>query len=72
MADIKIEVKDERTITVPKTASAADTETVGKFLLNAGQDGYGIKSVSAITREEGTQRDPYTVTLGVKITVAKT
>ncbi len=72
MPGIAIEIKDERTITIPKVASSTDAETVGKFILNAAQDGYSITSVSAVTREAGSQRDPYTETLGVKVTMSKT
>lgn len=65
--EVKFEVKDERTIQVPVPASNVDTETLGKFILNAGQDGYSLKSVGTIQR--GDQRDPYTT--GLRVTVAK-
>src|SRR3712207_9082934 len=63
---------DERSITIPNAAASPDeVEQIGTFLMNAGQDGYALKSISAVQREMGTQRDPYTETTGVKITVSK-
>lgn len=59
----KVSFTDERSIEVPVPAGPADTEHLGKFILNNCQDGYALKMVDEITG--GTQRDPYTVGLRV-------
>lgn len=64
---IEVEAKDERTIQVPVPADNADTETLGKFILNAGQDGYSLKDAHAV--QGGSQRDPYTT--GLRVTLEK-
>lgn len=70
--DTSITVIDERSISIPNAKlSAADTEQIGKWIANNAQEGYGVKSVAAITVERGTQRDPYTQTNGVKITLER-
>lgn len=71
MSDIEFAVKDERTITIPPTADPGQTEQIGKFLVNAGQDGYSLKEVVLVQRDKGSQREPWLVTEAVKITVAK-
>ena len=70
--DPEITVVDERSITVPNTAlDAGKTEQIGKWICAQAQDGYGLKSVAPIQQERGHQRDPYTVTTGVKITLER-
>ena len=68
---VTLEIKDERTLTVMLPCFDTDTEQVGKFLVNAGQDGYTLKTVTLIEKHLGTQRDPYTETEGFKIVVTK-
>lgn len=68
---LTVEVKDERVLTVPVPCSAIDTEQAGKFLVNAGQDGYELKEVTLIQEDKGSQRDPWLVTKGVKFRVVK-
>jgi hypothetical protein len=69
--EFRVEVKDERILTVPAVADEIDTEQIGKFLVNAGQDGYRIVSITPITRDYGNQRDPDVRTLGVKVRLTK-
>lgn len=66
-AKILTSVKNERAIEFREGLISADVEAVGKFLLAAGQDGYRLTGVSAISG--GSQRDPYTV--GVRLTCSK-
>lgn len=67
----KVEVKDERIIIVPPQADAVQVEQIGKALVDAGQSGYVLKGVGAITQEVGTQRDPETRTLGLRMRLAR-
>lgn len=68
---IGVAITDEQTITVDVPATAEVLEQFGKFLVNNAQDGYKLKAVSLVTEEKGTQRDPYSVTKGVKVTVSR-
>lgn len=67
----EITTTDEKAITVAVPADSVTLEQFGKFLVNTGQDGYTLKSAPLVTEEKGTQRDPYSVTKGVKVTVAR-
>jgi hypothetical protein len=62
----KAEIKDTRMIEVPVPSDPADTETLGKFILNSAQDGYLLTSATAI--QGGSQRDPFTIGLRVILT----
>lgn len=66
LADIEVKETDTRTLKAPVPCDAIQTEQIGKFLANAGQDGYTLVGVSQITTG---QRDPYTI--GVVLTVSK-
>lgn len=66
-----MEVKDEKTAILAVPATEEDTEQLGKFLVNAGQDGYHLKMASLVQEDKGTQRDPWVETKGVKLTVSK-
>lgn len=66
-----IEMKSERAITVPVPADAGDAETLGKFILNAAQDGFRLKAAGLIQEDRGSQRDPYLVTKGLRVVMSQ-
>ena len=66
IGDIEITESDTRSLKAPVPADPIQTEQIGKFLTNAGQDGYSLIKVTAITTG---QRDPYTI--GAIFTVSK-
>lgn len=68
---LAVSVTDERSITVPNGCSAGDLKQVAEFLSKATDEGYRLKGLTPITRECGTQRDPLTVVLGVKMVLAR-
>lgn len=60
-----VDLTDERTIRVPVPTDAATTEEFGKFLVHSAQEGYALSSAAEI--RGGSQRDPYTVGMIVKV-----
>ena len=58
---VEFTITDERSVTIPKSGcDVKDTETLGKLILDAGQEGYSLASVSE--KREGDYRgDTYTV-----------
>lgn len=66
-----VTVTDERSIVVPNGCSNGDLKQVAEFLTKSADEGYRLKSVAAMTQERGTQRDPLTVTLAVRMVLAR-
>lgn len=64
---IEFKVTDTRKVAVPIPISPEDTEQLGKFLVNAGQDGYRLAAASTIMG--GDQRDP--IVRGLRLTASR-
>lgn len=74
MPDLKVshQIINKRILTIPnKPLDTGETENIGTFISQAGQDGFMFMSAKPLTEERGTQRDPLTVVLGVELTFAK-
>ena len=68
---LAVTITDERSITVPNGCSSGDLKQVAEFLTKSADEGYRLKSLAPMTQERGTQRDPLTVTLGVRMVLSR-
>jgi hypothetical protein len=63
---IEFKSTDTRTLQIPVPADDVDTEQLGKFLVNSGQDGYRLSEVATLSTG---QRDP--IVNGLRLTVSR-
>jgi hypothetical protein len=54
---VSVSLTDTRTVEFRAPLNTEETERLGKLLVNGGQDGYAVKSVTALY--SGNQRDEY-------------